>query len=141
MAKMEAILKKWYDALRDDNKIFGMRCKDCGAVEFPPVPVCNTCGKFDMEWYEMDGEGELVSLSYSPMGVHPYSQKPSVTGYVKLKEGPYFEAILLGVNEKKQWALFDRMKNGEVIKTRLEVSKMNDEISFPCLRLEEDIEK
>ena len=137
MAKMQAILKTWYDALRDDGKVLGMRCKDCGTVEFPPVPICNQCGRFDMEWMEMSGKGELISLSYSPMGIYPYGNTPAVTGYVRLKEGMLFQAVLLDVDEKKQNEIFDRMRAGETFRTKFEITKLDDTISYPCLRLVE----
>ena len=135
MVKMEAILKTWYDALKEDGKITGLKCRSCGAIEFPPVPVCNTCSGMDMEWVEVDGEGELISLSYSPMGVAPYSTAPAVTGYCRLKDGMLFEAILLDIDEEKQSELIERMKEGDRIFVKLEISNLDENYSFPCFRI------
>jgi uncharacterized OB-fold protein len=134
MAKMEPILKIWYDSL-NEGKIRGLKCTECGDVQFPPVPVCKKCAGMKTEWVDMDGEGELVSVSYSPMGVAPYTDEPAVSGYVRLKEGMLYVAVLLDVDEEKQQELIERLKNKERVGVRLEVSKMAEEVSFPCLRL------
>lgn len=135
MAKMEPILKIWYDSLREDGKIKGLKCKSCGSVEFPPVPVCNTCSETDMEWVEMDGYGELISLSYSPMGVSPYFDAPAVTGYGRLKEGMLYQAVLLDVDQDKQDDLIERLKDGQKVRVKLEIAKLDERFSFPYFRL------
>jgi len=127
-------MKIWYDALREEGKIKGLRCKDCGAVEFPPVPVCNDCGKFDMEWVEMSGDGELVSFAFSTMGIAPYHQNPVMIGYVRLKEGMLFNSTILGLEAEDQPELLERLRN-ERIPVELAVQPLDDTISFPMLRL------
>ena len=131
---MQPILKIWYDTLKDEGKMKGLKCKDCGAIEFPPVPVCNDCGKFDMEWAEISGECELLSFAFSTMGIAPYHQNPTLCGWVRLKEGMLFNSTVLDVEEDDQPALLERLKKGS-IPARLEVHPLDDVISFPMIRL------
>jgi uncharacterized OB-fold protein len=135
MVKMEPIMKIWYDSLRDEGAIKGLKCNECGTVQFPPVPVCGRCSGMETEWTQIDGEGELISVSYSPMGVPPYYHMPSVTGYGRLKEGMLFSSVLLDVDEAKQQELIERLKKREKIRFKLEVTKLDDIISFPNLLL------
>ena len=61
MKKIESYVKRWYDAL-EEGSIQATRCSKCGAVEFPPLPVCNDCGAHDMEWVDIEGGGTLISV-------------------------------------------------------------------------------
>lgn len=63
----------------ENGKVMGSRCKDCGMVFFPPRADCYKCFSSNMEWFEVSGEGKLVSFSklqYAPVGFEndlPYS--------------------------------------------------------------------
>ena len=59
--KLERIVKTFYDKL-EEGKIMGRKCPECGAVEFPPVYACNTCGCMETEWYEISGKGVMHSI-------------------------------------------------------------------------------
>lgn len=130
MKPMEAYVKKWYDFL-ETGRIMGMKCKHCGSYEFPPVPVCNNCCSTDLEWVEMDGRGQMVSISANVM-VDPifaeYGQK--VVALVKLSEGPTFISWLEGVGLDQQGELFKQLP----IPVKLEVQK-RDKYSYPVFRI------
>ena len=130
---MEPILKIWYDNLKE-GKVLGLRCKDCGAVEFPPVPVCNSCGKHDMEWVEMSGDVTIDTLGYSAFGVPPYSMSPVINGYGRTKEGNIFCATVLGYTTTAE---MDALTEKLPLQATLEPSKMSEEIYFPNFRLKE----
>ena len=130
---MEAIIKNWYEYLKQD-KIMGMRCKECGAVEFPPVPVSNCCSSTEMEWVEMSGEGELKSFSLSIMGVYPYNTTPSVAGYARLKEGMDFIATIKGVGIQDQGELLKKLSEGPV-KVKMVTDNIDEEFKFPFFEL------
>jgi uncharacterized protein len=54
-----------------DGKVAGTRCVKCGKTFFPPRAQCCECLAAEMEWFEVTGEGELVSystLQYAPTG-------------------------------------------------------------------------
>ena len=55
----------------DEGKVTGTRCKDCGALFFPPRADCYKCLTSNMEWFDVSGTGKLVSyskLEYAPVG-------------------------------------------------------------------------
>ena len=39
----EHIVEKFWNGLKD-GVIYGRKCKECGAIEFPPHLACNSCG-------------------------------------------------------------------------------------------------
>lgn len=41
----------------EDGKIYGTRCKSCGASFYPPQADCSFCYSSDIEWVEVGGEG------------------------------------------------------------------------------------
>ncbi len=53
------------------GKLTGTRCAKCAKIFFPPRAQCCECFSSEMEWFEVCGEGELVSFStlqYAPTG-------------------------------------------------------------------------
>lgn len=62
MRTMQPVTKMWYDYL-NEGKLMGLKCEHCGQMEFPPVPVCNTCGKHEMEWAPITGRQSLSATA------------------------------------------------------------------------------
>ncbi|MBW2057405.1 MAG: Zn-ribbon domain-containing OB-fold protein [Deltaproteobacteria bacterium] len=53
------------------GKVSGSRCRQCGTTYFPPRADCCACMSSEMDWFDVVGEGKLVSystLSYAPTG-------------------------------------------------------------------------
>lgn len=109
--KLEKVVEKFYEGL-EEGKFLGRKCKECGAVEFPPVYACNTCGCMDMEWVEVSGKAVMKSIvmpaalsskpEYSQMG-------PIAYGEVELEEGASFNAVVKGINKKKRKELLEKL--------------------------------
>lgn len=137
---MEPILKRWYDSLKE-GKILGLRCKKCGATEFPPVPVCNVCSSTSMEWVEMSGEGELISFSFSPMGIPPYHDKPTMCGFGKLKEGMLFNTAIINARGRDQAALLEQLSLQKTIPVELVITALDENISYPQFKITEQADK
>ena len=63
----------------EDGKVMGTRCRDCGRSFFPPRADCCQCLTSNMDWFEIDGTGRLVTyskLEFAPIGFQedvPYS--------------------------------------------------------------------
>jgi len=63
----------------EEGKVMGTRCKECGAIFFPPRSDCFRCLHSNMEWFEVSGTGRLLCFSelrYAPVGFEddlPYS--------------------------------------------------------------------
>ena len=109
--KLEKIVKKYYDSL-EEGKILGRKCKKCGAVEFPPVLACNSCGSTDVEWVEISGKAKMTSL-IMPAVLSAKPQNNDLMPYcfscVEIEEGAGVNAIVRGVTNKNKEELLARM--------------------------------
>lgn len=109
--KLEKVVQTWYENL-EKGKITGKKCKQCGAVEFPPVYACNSCGCMDMEWVEISGKAKMYSIvlpaalsskpEYKELGKYAY-------GEVEIEEGARLNAVVRGINKKKRRELLDKL--------------------------------
>jgi uncharacterized protein len=55
----------------DQGKVMGTQCKGCGLKFFPPRADCYKCLSSDMAWFEVAGNGKLLTFSklqYGPVG-------------------------------------------------------------------------
>jgi uncharacterized protein len=62
--------EQFVDLLKE-NRLCGTVCKECGAKFFPPRSDCNVCLSDDMEWFEVAGDGILLSFTkamFAPAG-------------------------------------------------------------------------
>ena len=109
--KLERIVKTYYDKL-DEGKIMGRKCKDCGALEWPPLLGCNTCGSTEMEWVEISGKAKLVQFVMpSPITRKPEMDfiKPYALGVVELPEGPAVNVMVRGIDRKNKDIVREQM--------------------------------
>lgn len=69
--------------LRDNGKIFGIRCPSCKRVQLPPRIVCASCDVENDEWVELSEEGTLVgfTIMYLPL-TDPTTGKPHEPPFV-----------------------------------------------------------
>ena len=102
--KLEKVTQTFYENL-EQGKIMGRKCPKCGAVEFPPVYACNTCGSLETEWYEISGNARLHSIVMPA----PLSSKPEYKalgkfcyGEIELEEGSRFNGVVRGMTKKKR---------------------------------------
>ena len=55
----------------EQGKVSGTRCIDCGMAFFPPRNDCYQCLSSNIEWFDINGPGELLTysrLQYAPVG-------------------------------------------------------------------------
>ena len=110
--KLEKVVEKFYQGL-EEGKFLGRKCPVCGAVEFPPVYACNTCGNLETEWVEVSGKGKMKSIvmpaalstkpEYANLGPFAY-------GEVELEEGACFNAVVKGITKKKRREILENNK-------------------------------
>jgi len=88
----------------NEEKLMGSRCKKCGALYFPPRPICVKCYSSEMEWVEMSGKGKLAAYNYTYVGppaviAEGYDrQHPYCAGVVEMEEGLRAVARIEGVD-------------------------------------------
>ncbi len=56
-------LSRFFKALRDEQKILGIRCPRCQKVYAPPKKTCGTCFVECSEWLEVGPSGTLLSFT------------------------------------------------------------------------------
>ncbi|MDO4622869.1 MAG: zinc ribbon domain-containing protein [Eubacteriales bacterium] len=110
--KLEKVAQTFYENL-EQGKILARKCPKCGAVEFPPVYACNTCGSLETEWIEISGKAKMHSIvlpaalsskpEYKALGKYAY-------GEIELEEGARFNGVVRGINKKKRKEIMDAGK-------------------------------
>lgn len=76
----------------------GARCRDCGALSFPPRDVCPKCAGTNLEAHRLSGRGEVYSYSHVLSGPNGFAEfAPYVVALVRLAEGPMVAAQLADV--------------------------------------------
>lgn len=54
---------KFMAALRDDKKLMGTQCSNCGRVLVPPRPMCGICAAPTDEWIEVGPTGTVTGFT------------------------------------------------------------------------------
>ena len=72
----------------EQGKVMTTRCKKCGTRYFPPKMDCPKCLLSDMEWFEIKGDGKLLSYTtvhYGPSGFE--DDAPYTLGVGEFEDG------------------------------------------------------
>lgn len=118
----EPIVKTYYDAL-EDGKIMAKKCRHCGKITYPPMPVCQKCSKTDLEWVELEKEAELLHVGpiadffvwekmrqYAPVG----------WGEVRIPGGSDMSAVVVGISD------YEEVNKKLPLKVKAEIIQDND---------------
>ncbi len=101
MALLAEISRSWrirYQRYR----LEGTRCKDCGAIHYPPRLICDKCHSRNLEPFPLSGKGEVISyavLLRGPTGFDVFT--PYIYAMVRLEEGPIVEGQLTDVDPEE----------------------------------------
>lgn len=79
------VASRFLIGLRDEKKIYGLKCDKCGKVHVPPRAVCGTCGGPMQTWLEVGPTGTLENFTtiHYPETTHPLPA-PFTLGLVRL---------------------------------------------------------
>ncbi len=72
----------------EQGKVMAIRCRKCGTSYFPPKMDCPKCSLSDMEWFEIKGNGKLVTytiVNYGPAGFE--DKAPYILAVSEFKDG------------------------------------------------------
>ena len=72
----------------EQGKVMATRCKKCGTSYFPPKMDCPKCLLSDVEWFEIKGNGKLITYTkvyYGPSGFE--DDAPYTLGVTEFGEG------------------------------------------------------
>jgi uncharacterized OB-fold protein len=90
---------KEYAAALKDNKLMGLKCKECGFVTSPPRLACRQCGSLENEVVQLAGKGTITTFTSIYIGVESrHGKTPYLVVMVKLDEGSWIMGDLEGVD-------------------------------------------
>jgi uncharacterized OB-fold protein len=93
--------KDYNEALKQ-NKLLGLKCKQCSAITVPPKIACENCAGADLDIVELSGKGKIQTFTtvfVPPEGRE--SECPYVIVLVELDEGPWIMGNLTGIDPNK----------------------------------------
>lgn len=92
--------KDYNEALKQ-NKILGLKCKECGALTVPPKMACRQCTSQEMEVVEVKGSGRIRTFTTVFVGAEGReSEIPYILVMVELDEGPWLMGNLESIDPK-----------------------------------------
>jgi uncharacterized OB-fold protein len=92
--------KDYYEALKQD-RLLGLKCRECGAVTVPPAMVCRECAGPDLEIVELNGTGTIRTFTTVFVAAEGReSELPYTIVMVVLDEGPWLMGNLDGIDPK-----------------------------------------
>lgn len=125
------------NALKQD-KLLGLKCRECSTITTPPKMACRHCASPNMEVVTLSGKGTIQSFTtvyVAPEGLQ--KQSPYTVLLVELDEGPWLMGNLSGVNPEKTTMelIGKKVKLGHRI---IQCGKNNDnETAVPLFQIEE----
>ena len=91
---------KFWQGLKE-GKIYATKCQKCGRLHFPPVADCGDCGSSNVNWIELDGEGEIETFTQVVVKPASFSNESNyIVAIARLKEGVRALAWLIGVERE-----------------------------------------
>lgn len=93
-----------YNRFLTEEKLTGVRCRNCGSRFVPPRPMCISCYSSNLEWIEVTGKGKLAAFTCihippSSMASQGFDRKhPYCVGIVELDDGGRVDARIEGVD-------------------------------------------
>ena len=71
-----------------EGKLMGTVCKKCGKKYFPPRMDCAQCLDSEVEWFEINSKGKLITHSTVNFGPSGFEEvQPYTLGIVEFPEG------------------------------------------------------
>jgi uncharacterized OB-fold protein len=93
--------KEYNEALKQ-NKLLGLKCKNCGTVTVPPKLVCRSCASPELEVVELKGAGKIQTFTTCNVAAEGReSEVPYTILLVELDEGPWLMGNLAGMDPEK----------------------------------------
>lgn len=117
----------FWEQMKEQGEMCLQSCSDCGAMRYPPGPVCPDCLSPDYQWKAVSGNGELLSWIVFRRQYLPEYPAPYNVIAVRLEEGPIIISNLVGE------AGDDERLIGRPV--RLVLVRMDDGVTLPRFEL------
>ena len=90
-------LSRFFIEMKENARLMGTRCPECGSVYFWPRSWCHDCYA-DCEWVEMSGRGKVTVFSQVEVSLNDIQKEvPFIQGGVHLEEARY--AVPIGIKK------------------------------------------
>jgi uncharacterized OB-fold protein len=110
--------------------LLGNRCRDCGCVVFPKMPVCPSCHKNgNMEEIEIGRTGKLYSYTISYFAPKGFTA-PAFQIFVDLPEGPRIFSLVGGEFPVERGVLEDGMEMRLVVEPLADSAEHKEELTY-----------
>ena len=92
------IFKDYHEALQQ-NRLLGLKCRDCGTITVPPKMVCRQCAGSELDVVELKGSGRIRTFTTVNVAAEGREgEVPYTIIMVELEEGPWMMGNLDGVD-------------------------------------------
>jgi len=109
--------KDYSEALKN-NKLLGLKCKECGAITVPPKMVCRKCTSPNMDIVELGSKGKIVTFTTVNVASEGRQDEvPYIIVLVELDEGPWIMGNLSDIDpaEATMEVIGKRVKMGHKV--------------------------
>jgi uncharacterized OB-fold protein len=115
--------KPYWEACRE-HRLVVQSCSSCGALRFPPSPVCHKCRSWEFTWAEQSGTATVYSwvVAWHPIFPALASDVPYVVALVELAPGVRMPTRLVNVEPDAVYA---------GMPVRVAFRDVTDEITLP----------
>jgi len=59
--------------------VYASKCKKCGRISFPPAVDCSHCLNRDVEWIDIQGDGEIETFTHIVIRPASFQNHPTYT--------------------------------------------------------------
>lgn len=90
--------KDFNEALKE-NRLLGLKCKECGWITVPPKMACHKCASPNMEITELKGTGKIQTFTTVYVTSEGREDEcPYIVVLVELDEGPWIMGNLTDID-------------------------------------------
>lgn len=90
--------KEYNKALKED-KLLGLKCKECGVITVPPKMVCRKCASQDLDIVQLTGKGKIQTFTVNNVAPEGREDEvPYTIVLVELDESPWIMGNLAGID-------------------------------------------
>jgi hypothetical protein len=71
-------LREFWEGL-EKGHVYASKCKNCGRLTFPPASDCSNCRNQEMEWIDVQGEGQIETFTHIVIRPASFQNHPTYT--------------------------------------------------------------
>ena len=93
--------KEYSQALKE-NRLLGLKCRQCATITVPPRMVCRKCSSPELDIVDLSGQGTIETFTTAFVAAEGREDEaPYTIVMVALDEGPWLMGNLIGIDPEK----------------------------------------